>query len=494
MSLEPTLPPLEAVHDEGEQDTMTVYYWSSDEEASASEPELPPDTRRDSADDDVIVVSTSSSDEDSGAPPKPRRARKRSRSSARHGATQERQERQERHVRMAEHVTTIGSNRATALRGDTTRLRMRPGRLAAISLDSAIASSAEEQPRPTARQDQFADYPFVPSPSNVRGGHDQAGDAGEEGALFAGMNVLLTGLKRYSPRTTAPGKVVGEVATRGATLVTPEQDLDARRRPQAGTAAEGLPAAPPTVLLSDRPHRTYTYLYALAQQIPCVHYNWALHSIREGRLLCWRAYEMPAALGTDADDADGSSKARYPSWFTVHHGHTEARPTQDIATDDDNEKQRQKQRRWRPRRKGPRERGAMGPVAAHKYLCCVALPTGTHQPRVPCLFGTTLALCPHGSSAFECGRWEALCRLLGATVMPRCCAPAHASRDEEPSGAAAATTASVDALVVLRQGELPPPTATGHTVSARFVVPVEWLIRTIVNERPQDVARFALDS
>jgi hypothetical protein len=40
---------------------------------------------------------------------------------------------------------------------------------------------------------------------------------------------------------------------------------------------------PPLVLIGAKPERTFKYIMALAARIPCLHYNWILHSIEQVR-------------------------------------------------------------------------------------------------------------------------------------------------------------------------------------------------------------------
>lgn len=283
---------------------MTVDYYSSDEEASASEPEPEPEPERASA----------------------------------------------RHVRMDERVVVIGSTRPVALRSDAhARLRAVPGRTRGTAhLDAAIAASAAHAP-PTRAHDLFADYPRVPVPVPVSVPEPTA-----PAPLLAGLRVLLTGLRTYAPRTTAAGRVVGVLAAHGAVLA------------DGAALAGAAPGAAPLVLLSDRAHRTPTYVRALAAHVPCVHYNWVLHSARAHRRLPWRAYVLPAAQRPLA----------YPAWLV-------------------------------------RAGGA----------CSLPLPAPV-APRARLLAGLVLAFCARGVAPAVGAQWEALAAELGATLAPPCTARA----------------------------------------------------------------------
>lgn len=293
---------------------MTVDYFSSDEEASASEPEP----------------------ECTPEPAQPSSAR---------------------HVRMDERVVVIGSAHPVALRSDAhTRLRAVPGRSrGAERLDAAIAAAATPAAS-TRPHDLFADYPCVPAPASA----SAAPVAESHEPLFAGLRVLLTGLRTYAPRTSAAGRVVGVLAAHGAVLA------------DGAAIAGAAPGAAPLVLLSDRAHRTPTYLRALAAHVPCLHYHWALHSAHAHCCLPWRAYVLPAAC----------DPLTYPAWLSS---------SSSGCADD---------------KGGPR---LPAPVA----------------PRPCVLAGLTLAFCARGVPAAVGAQWEALAAELGATVAPQCAAGAR---------------------------------------------------------------------
>eukprot|EP00727_Mastigamoeba_balamuthi_P013849 m51a1_g9087 hypothetical protein (207) ;mRNA; r:42051-42878 len=117
--------------------------------------------------------------------------------------------------------------------------------------------------------------------------------------LFKGASFVVTGLQRadpHLPESRCVNDLVREleqsIVDSGGTLLASFEDPP---RPVTLTPTRWA-ALPSHVLVSEKEHRTLKYLVAVAAGIPCVHYRWVRHCVKQCVLLPYQPYLLPAGL------------------------------------------------------------------------------------------------------------------------------------------------------------------------------------------------------
>lgn len=115
--------------------------------------------------------------------------------------------------------------------------------------------------------------------------------------LFRGFSVIITGMKEDELDAT----LVLLLQKAGAKILDhPDEILNAARHEEASPKKKSPVKLPPRVLLlADKDHRTSKFLLCLASGLPCLHFNWAFHSVRQNCLIPdWEQYLLPSGFSS----------------------------------------------------------------------------------------------------------------------------------------------------------------------------------------------------
>lgn len=116
------------------------------------------------------------------------------------------------------------------------------------------------------------------------------------GKLFKDLRFLLTGLVGDGVDGAVADNVAAVIGAGGGSLletVFGEAAVTPKLLSRRGSRASELPN---TMLVAPRTLRTGKFFWALAAHVPCLHYNWILHSAAANELLPLRDYLLPAAV------------------------------------------------------------------------------------------------------------------------------------------------------------------------------------------------------
>lgn len=116
-------------------------------------------------------------------------------------------------------------------------------------------------------------------------------DATKQTHIFKNMYIIVTGIKKNQSIVTE----IKELALkRGASIVNHKPFTNSSHR---------------AILISDSHQSTYKYILALAQCVPCVHYDWLFKSVKEKSLVDIKPYILPAGLDIK------QNYVPLPNWF-----------------------------------------------------------------------------------------------------------------------------------------------------------------------------------
>jgi hypothetical protein len=114
--------------------------------------------------------------------------------------------------------------------------------------------------------------------------------------LFKDLRFLLTGLVGDGVDDAVSDNVAAVIGAGGGSLIETvfgEASVAPKMLTRRGSEPSELPN---TMLVAPRTLRTGKFFWALAAHVPCLHYNWILHSAAANKLLPLRDYLLPAAI------------------------------------------------------------------------------------------------------------------------------------------------------------------------------------------------------
>ncbi|CAD5207785.1 unnamed protein product [Bursaphelenchus okinawaensis] len=121
-----------------------------------------------------------------------------------------------------------------------------------------------------------------------KGSEEEAMEVVNEDELFKGNYYLLTSSARRANLTDFNKREFkAMIEARGGTVLEEITDL-----PENATA----------FLVADTYYRTHKYLFALAADIPCVHYSWIQKCVDQSKILAYKDFLLPAGISSLDDE------------------------------------------------------------------------------------------------------------------------------------------------------------------------------------------------
>lgn len=127
--------------------------------------------------------------------------------------------------------------------------------------------------------------------------------------LFRGLSFIVTGLRAGDATAATSSTFVKlQIKSLGGRLVNVRtanrQTATAIKNRRKSLLQEGggepKPLLPLCILISEKPQRTFKYINALVNGVPCVHYRWFLACLHFGKLLPLEEFLLPAGYNEDA--------------------------------------------------------------------------------------------------------------------------------------------------------------------------------------------------